>query len=74
MSKLHLSAKQLPFLVVALALAFLAIACAPQASSAPTPADPASAARWAAKPDATGHYYAGNPNAKLVIEEWGDLQ
>jgi hypothetical protein len=29
---------------------------------------------WATRPDAQGHYYAGNPNAKLVIEEFSDFQ
>lgn len=24
--------------------------------------------------DASGHYYKGNPNAKVVLEDWSDLQ
>ena len=24
--------------------------------------------------DANGHYFKGNPNAKVVLEDWSDLQ
>jgi hypothetical protein len=74
LSNLIRTAKRLPFLVASLAVIVLAIACSPQAGAPPSQTDTASASLWSEKPDATGHYYAGNPDAKLVIEEWGDLQ
>ncbi|MDA8187822.1 MAG: hypothetical protein M0T85_06750 [Dehalococcoidales bacterium] len=61
-----------PFLALVLVLA----SCASTAKSpppSPTSA-PAPVSSWSARPDAQGHYYAGNPTARVVIEEWSDYQ
>ncbi len=58
-------------LLASLALLLLTTACAP--GSAPAAA-PTASSLWGEQPDAQGNYYAGNPQAKVVVEEWSDVQ
>lgn len=62
------------------ALSPTAPAPAPSAPNVPaTVAKPTStpavfSSLWSARPDTQGRYYAGNPSASLVVEEWSDFQ
>jgi protein-disulfide isomerase len=41
----------------------------PQPTATPVPSVPGSTV-----PDEQGHYYKGNPSAKVILEEWSDIQ
>ncbi|MBI2954265.1 MAG: hypothetical protein HYY30_08130 [Chloroflexi bacterium] len=72
LARARLRAWESVVLAVSLILVIFTVACSPAASQAPSTRGPDS--RWSAKPDAQGRYYAGNPTASLVVEEWSDFQ
>lgn len=57
-------------LLVSVAIVLFLSACA----SGSEPSSNSAASLWASRPDVNGRYYAGNPEAKLLVEEFSDFQ